>query len=395
LRFNIEYSGGEFLIKDSTLSDLEHNYIQEYLDKVKNYKIIGYQGDSPVFSLYQPPLASPAGIRSLEMRLNRKFKRSKIPATATVSITKACQCECDHCSAFYYNHSSERNLSLEDFKEAIQQTSDLGVTTIILLGGEPLLRKGFMEMVSSIDKTKVSIIMFTNGEYLTKEIANNLKDAGLLGAFISFDSWVEEEHDILRKRKGLFQKAIQGIHNLNEAGLISGVSTYLSPDRVEQNGFEKMVDFTKSIGAHEITYFDAIPSGKWLHDESHILRPEDHRLIRTKVRSHRHLPDSPGFSVQSTMTSGECGSAFCFAGNTQFYLSASGNFCPCDFTPLTIGKFPEHSIRELWEKLVSTEPYDTRAKACRMQNPEFRKKYIYPIPKEGPFPYPLSKFLEN
>ncbi len=95
-------------------------------------------------------------------------------------------------------------------------------------------------------------------------------------------------------------------------------------------------------------------------------------------------------SWQSTMTCGEGGSAFCFAANTQFYLTSRGEMCPCDFTPLTVGRFPEESIANLWNKMTATPPYDQRAKACRMQDPEFRKKFIEPIPLKGPYPFPLG-----
>ena len=156
MRFEIIYRDSSLTLINKSLTNKEEKYIQEYLDQINTYKVIGYSNFSPVFSLYQPPLATPAGIRSLEMRLSRKFALSRFPATATISLTKACQCECVHCSAVFYNHSVKENLSTENLIEALSQTVDLGVTTLILLGGEPLLRKDLNKIIRSIDKQKTN-----------------------------------------------------------------------------------------------------------------------------------------------------------------------------------------------------------------------------------------------
>ena len=252
MKFEVLYENNCLSLKNYSLGLKEEKYIQEYLVQINKYKVIGYSELSPVFSLYQPPLATQAGIRSLEGRLRRKFQLSRFPASATISLTKACQCECVHCSAVFYNHSGKENLSNENLIKALSQTVALGVTTLILLGGEPLLRKNLNQIIRSIDKEKTTVILFTNGEYLSSETCRELKSSGLLGAFVSFDSWREDEHDRLRERKGLFKKALCAIDNMNQAGLISGVSSYLSPQRLSENGFEKMIHFTKEIGARKI-----------------------------------------------------------------------------------------------------------------------------------------------
>lgn len=394
MRFSIQCENNKFICINNSLNERELKYINDYIQKVNKYKVIAHYKDSPVYSIYQPPLSTKPGIRSLDFRLERKFKFKRIPASATISIAKNCQCSCEHCSAVYYNYSAHKILSNDLVKEALNQTVELGATMIILLGGEPLLRKEIFEQIESIPKDKACVILFTNGEFLTKENCANLKNAGLMGAFVSIDSELPEVHDRLRGRKGLFNKAINGIANLESKGIIPAISSYLSPKRLEEEGFQKMMELAKEIRAKEVTFFDAIPSGKWLQDESCILNLEDRIKIKELIREYRNKPEYPGMSVQSSMTS-ECGSAFCFAANTQFYLTAFGDMCPCDFTPMTIGKFPEQSIEQLWMKMLNTKPYNKRHKTCRMQNREFRDRYIKNIPAEGPFPFPLELLNET
>ncbi len=364
------------------------SYLLSYLKKTNSYKKIGFFQGNPVFSLYQPPLGSLAGERSLDIRLQRRFGGHRIPAVATLAINKACQCECEHCSAVFYNHRSKPDLSTHDLMSAIRETVELGVTNVIFVGGEPLLRKDLIQLIDSIPKDKSVGTLFSNGEFLNHKKCTLMADAGLMGVFISLDSHDSKVHDSLRKRTGLFTKALQGIENLQKAGLLVAVSSYLSPQNLAEGHFESMMALGKRMGVNEVTFFDAIPSGRWLQDARCILQEDDRKKILEMVRFYRAKPEYPGISAQSTMTSPH-GSAFCFAANTQFYLTAQGDMCPCDFTPLTVGRYPESSIHDLWEKMISTPPYHQRSKGCRMQDACFREKYIQPLKQQKEYPVSL------
>lgn len=393
--FKVVYEDHQFkLLNKEKLSQVAQEYLETYLSKASRYKKIGAYQNSPVFSLYQPPLAAPAGIRSLEMRLKRRFEQVRIPATATLAINRACQCECEHCSAVFYNHSHKKDLSTAQLKQALKETVELGVTNLILLGGEPLLRKDLLEQIQSVDKTKSIVTMFSNGEYLSEEICSRLADTGLMGVFISLDSTDENFHDSLRKRPGLFKKALQGIRNLQKSGILTALSSYLTPSRIREGMLEGMMEFGKELGANEVTFFDAIPSGRWLHSTEQLLQEKDRKKIAELVKYYQKNIHYPGISAQSTLTS-ENGSAFCFAANTQFYLTAHGEMCPCDFTPLSIGKFPDESIEGLWKKMIQTPPYDCRSKSCRMQDAEFRRQYIDPLKLKAHFPQKLLELTKN
>lgn len=386
--FVVQYQNDQLICKPTGIQKIQAEYLSNYISQVNRYQKIAEWEGSPVFSLYQPPPATKAGMRSIQHRLMRRFEQKRFPATATISITKACQCDCTHCSAVYYNNSSKKMLSFAEYQSALLQSVELGVTTLILLGGEPLLFPQIIPLIQSVPKDLSTVIMFSNGEFFTKDICKQLKEAGLLGVFISIDSMNANEHDALRKRPGLFNKAMESIENLKAAEILVGISSYLSHSRVGTDVFHQMMEFGKSLQIHEITFFDAIPTGNWLHKRDDLLTPEDRQKIQDWVKSYRSKKVYPGLSVQSTMTS-DCGSAFCFAANTQFYLTAFGEMCPCDFTPLTIGKFPEQSIAELWQKMIHTNPYQNRAKSCRMQDETFYQKYLANIPAAGPFPFQL------
>ncbi len=389
--FNIIYENKNFkLLNAEQLLLPAKEYLKHYLSQASRYKVIGFHKGAPVFSLYQPPLSLAPGIRSMIMRLKRRFENIRIPANATLAINRACQCECEHCSAVFYNHSTKKDLDTLELQQALSESVELGVTNLILLGGEPLLRNDLFSQIQKVDKQKAVVTMFSNGEYLTLDHCQKLAESGLMGVFVSLDSSDEKSHDSLRKRPGLFKKALQGIENLHKVGILTAISSYLSPSRIRTGLLEDMMELGKKTGVNEVTFFDAIPSGRWIHSTDQLLQEKDRKEIAELVRFYRKNPDYPGIAAQSTLTS-ENGSAFCFAANTQFYLTAHGEMCPCDFTPLSIGKFPEESIENLWKKMIQTPPYNCRAKSCRMQDREFRRQYIDPLSLENSFPQRLAR----
>ena len=76
----------------------------------------------------------------------------------------------------------------------------------------------------------------------------------------------------------------------------------------------------------------------------------------------------------------------CLAAHFQLHVSAHGDFMPCDFTPLSFGNVREESVADLWAKETAHPAYRRHSRKCRMQEPEFRKRYIDTIPKALPSP---------
>jgi len=72
-------------------------------------------------------------------------------------------------------------------------------------------------------------------------------------------------------------------------------------------------------------------------------------------------------------------------------MNSCGEITPCDFTPLRFGNVREESLAAIWQRLIGTSAYCARSTHCRMQDAEFRRRWIDPIPSCGPFPYPADR----
>jgi len=219
-----------------------------------------------------------------------------------------------------------------------------------------------------------------------------LADAETFAVMVSLDSPVPEEHDALRGRPGLFAKAVEGIRSLLETDVLVGISTYATHENLANGQLEQMVGLAQELGVHEVTIFDAVPTGKYLRKTDCMLSAEEREHIRQLTIQWRGDSRCPGVISMAWINSPQ-GSG-CFAANEQFYMTASGDIGPCDFTPFTFGNLTEEPLGAIWKRMISHPAYCKPHTTCRMQDPAFRRQYIDPIPEGIPIPIELWKHPE-
>jgi len=121
---------------------------------------------------------------------------------AYIAITGRCNYSCRHCIAADGLDDSNGELSLETLCDLFDQMKDVGITTLWLTGGEPMIHPHFAEIVEEASKRKMKISrILTNGSLLTQDILNHFKKWGQYPVFgISFDGI--GTHDWMRRHEG-------------------------------------------------------------------------------------------------------------------------------------------------------------------------------------------------
>ncbi len=345
---------------------------------------------SNIYSLYFPPIPSPAHERLFESFLSTHvFKRPK-PMAATIGITSQCLYRCPHCSAAGRS-TEEPDMTTEELMEVIEQCLELGVSNITFTGGEPLLRYDLSTLISSVPEKLAVSQVFTNAAALTPERIEEIKSAGIYGLQVSLDSPEPAEHDHLRGSNGAFAAVEKGILAARRAGLLVGISTYATRRRVYEDHFmERMAALAAGWDAQELTVFDAIETGELMGKKDITINQKSRKKLLKQMRAvNRRYRGKMRTVTQSWTNSGRGFSRLigCLAGHFQFHITSGGEFTPCDFTPLSMGNIREESITELWQKLLSHPAYSRRTLKCRMQDPEFRRNYIETIPHGAELPY--------
>lgn len=112
--------------------------------------------------------------------------------------------------------SSESRLSADDLGEISGYLAELGVTTIKITGGEPLLSPDICDIIRAIPSS-VEVSMTTNGTLLAEKAAE-LKAAGLSRVNISIDSLKPERYQRITGRD-MLDKVLKGLDAAVSAGL--------------------------------------------------------------------------------------------------------------------------------------------------------------------------------
>ena len=111
-----------------------------------------------------------------------------------ISVTDLCNLRCSYCTASATPHLTHDDiLRYEEIGRVVEAAALLGVTSIRLTGGEPLIRPGVSQLVKIIAAVPgiTDISMTTNG-ILLPEQAGDLKEAGLTRVNISLDTFKPE-----------------------------------------------------------------------------------------------------------------------------------------------------------------------------------------------------------
>lgn len=140
-------------------------------------------------------------------RYNRRINYLRI------SVTDRCNLRCQYCmpedGVSLLNHKDI--LSFEEIAEVVRFGVAQGVDKVRITGGEPLVRKGIVNLVkilSEINGIK-DLAMTTNGVYLS-DYAEDLKKAGLMRINISLDTIDPQKYNKVT-RGGDIQKVFDGI----------------------------------------------------------------------------------------------------------------------------------------------------------------------------------------
>ena len=125
-----------------------------------------------------------------ESRLVDQFQRHK--RKLRISLTDRCNFKCSYCMPDHPTWLAKHDiLSFEELYKFCEVMVKLGITQIRLTGGEPLMRKGVVNFINTLNQLRAlglqRISMTTNAYYLEK-YAVELKKAGLDDLNISLDS---------------------------------------------------------------------------------------------------------------------------------------------------------------------------------------------------------------
>lgn len=164
-------------------------------------------------------------------------------------ITRRCNAGCVSCE--YWRGKSVDELSLEQYRGIIAQLRRLRTCTVVLTGGEPLLRPDVFEIGRLSREGGFDTYLITNGILLpgcANEVAQVFDQV-----WISLDSHRAELHDRLRGVP-CFEKVVAGIRLLKGAPRPPRIEIRSLIHRENFREVGEIADFVKGLGVDRISF---------------------------------------------------------------------------------------------------------------------------------------------
>ncbi len=270
---------------------------------------------------------------------------------ATIDVTYKCNYRCLHC----YNSSGEHNFSDEltdkDLLRVMEDYCELNPRAICICGGEPLLRKDIVIKMGKMfheAHPEKGCNMVTNGFYMTSEIAAELKEAGFNMIQVSLDGFKSESHNWLRNNSNAYEKTINAIKILKEAGLNVGVAC--APSKVNISEFDDLISLCFELGVSNFRTQPMMNLGRAINIDNMLLNDFDYLKLGRKINLKNMEYENKGMKLEwgdpvQHLTRIKVG----MAKMDTIIINAYGDILLSPYLPLSFGNIRNHSIVEYFD----------------------------------------------
>ncbi|MFC1884281.1 radical SAM protein [Thermodesulfobacteriota bacterium] len=325
------------------------------------------------------------------METEQRIKRPRLKTFVLMPLLR-CNANCTFCSQRLERHDRARNdlmLSLEKWFDIIRQGMALGLSHIIISGGEPTLYPDLLPLVRFCKTNNLHVTLNTNGIAVSEELVQALADLGLDSCVVSLYSHKPNVHDELKGVNGAFQGAIKTLELLKSYHIPIYFLAVLTKKNL--SGLAEYLEFIRSFkpvhlylsylegdnpglrpSAEDIHHFQTGVLPRSIKALGAHLVPKDNRSLFGKLRSSFRLPfcgrsqhheklaplrnlyrfehvsiNDLAKGVYNPATYNGCG-----VGNRMCLILANGDVLPClgvqYWSTPPVGNIHETLLNEIW-----------------------------------------------
>jgi len=264
-----------------------------------------------------------------------------VPPFLIASITSQCNLHCagcySRCSHATADTEPVAQLTGEEWLRIFDEAEELGVSFILLAGGEPLLRRDVIEAAGK--KQSILFPIFTNGTFMDEAYFELFDRCRNLLPVLSIEG--EQETTDRRRGKGIYRLQTENMARLRERGLIFGVSLTVTTENLVEVTSDTFLEKLAERGCRLVIFNEYVP----VTEESRRLAPEEaerETLRREILRLREKLTETVFLSFPGD----EKGTGGCIAaGRGFFHINSHGGAEPCPFSPYSDVNVKNVSLR--------------------------------------------------
>ncbi|MEL6105787.1 MAG: radical SAM protein [Planctomycetota bacterium] len=211
-------------------------------------------------------------------RHKQRLKRGEFfPPFLYLSVINSCNLRCQGC--WVDVAAKQHRIELEAANRTIRQAKEMGNSFFGILGGEPFMHKDLLQIFEQ--NPDVYFQVFTNGHFITDEVAAKLREYGNVTPLVSVEG-TEIISDQRRGRGGVLSATMRGLETALKHNLLVGVCTSVCKTNLDDLVNEAWVDRLIEMGAMYCWYHIYRPVGPESNPQL-ALNSEEQRRVRQFV----------------------------------------------------------------------------------------------------------------
>ena len=305
--------------------------IQDYLDdgvEIILKDAIRATIKNPKESLYLLKFSKHAK-KATKIRQKYYENGKNIPVFLIASITSSCNLHCTGCYSRANdacNDSEPLNqLTANQWDDIFRQAKEIGISFIVLAGGEPLLRDDIM--VKACKYPEILFPIFTNGTMLDEGYLKMFDDNRNLVPILSIEG--NEQITDSRRGEGVYKKLIDSMDLMKKKNIIFGASLTFTKGNLKNLLSNEFIDKLHDFGCKVVFFIEYVP----VNGQTIDLAPSDEErelLLNELCRLRKEYSDMLFLSFPGDeKESGGC----LAAGRGFFHINSHGGAEPCPASP--------------------------------------------------------------
>jgi MoaA/NifB/PqqE/SkfB family radical SAM enzyme len=285
-------------------------------------------------------------------RLNRKAVEKRIPISGSFELTFRCNLCCVHC---YCNlpandqDAIEKELTTEKVFNILDQIAEAGCLWLLITGGEPLLRKDFLEIYSYAKKKGFIVTLFTNGTLITPEIADYLVKWPPHKVEISMYGVTAKTYEGITGISGSFKRCKRGINMLLDRNIPLGLKTMamtLNHDELWQ-----IEEYAEELGV-KFRFDPALNPRLDGSKEPCKFRLSPEEVVGLDLNDAKRVKEWQEFCERFVFPCESDNLFICGAGVSTLHIDPYGQMSACEMTRFQSYDLSNGSFKEGWHQCI-------------------------------------------
>lgn len=281
--------------------------------------------------------------KATKIRQDFEQKGHNIPIFLIASITSSCNLHCAGCYSRANDACSDDTpqdqLSGEEWADIFNQARNIGISFIVLAGGEPLLREDVIVNASRFPEILFPI--FTNGTMLNDDYFELFDRNRNLIPILSIEG--DEKVTDSRRGDGVYGQLINSMDLMRKQDLIFGASVTFTKGNLTSIIADDFINDLRELGCKVIFFIEYVP----INEDTVDLAPGDdeREILLNKISILREKYDDMLFMSfpGDEKTSGGC----LAAGRGFFHINSQGGAEPCPASPYSDMNVKEATLLEV------------------------------------------------